>query len=318
MNDVMMKKELAMPQIKPIYETSFTKARPLKRGKVRDIYDAGENLVVVATDRLSAYDVVFGNPIPWKGIVLSQLSKFWSNGTRHIIENDLVSTQVSALPKEFSAHEDVLRGRVSLVKKAIPFGIECIARGYLAGSACPVYQETGEVCGIPLRKGLRKSEKLDEPIFTPTTKESNGHDRPVTAKEAAWIVGGEETLEKLKDYTLKLYTYGAEYALTKGIIIADTKFEFGVWKGKIVRIDEALTPDSSRFWPVDSYVVGEDPPSYDKQFVRNYVKSIGWNEEPPAPELPQQVIDGTTQRYIEAYERITGRKLSYFATAIRG
>ena len=239
-----MEKSCAPAHARTVYETNFPEATLLKRGKVRDVYDAGENLVMVPTDRLSAFDVVFEDPIPWKGTVLNQLSKFWFARTRHIVDNHLVSTSVSMLPEEFRTAKGVreLTGRVSLVKKTEPFKLECVVRGYITGSGLKSYQKTGEVCGIRLRDGLRKVEKLDEPIFTPTTKEDNGHDKPVDAREAARIVGGEETFEKLKDYSLRLYEFGAEYALTKGIIIADTKFEFGLLDGKIYLIDEVLTP----------------------------------------------------------------------------
>jgi phosphoribosylaminoimidazole-succinocarboxamide synthase len=304
-------------RVKPVYETNFPDATLLKRGKVRDVYDAGKDLVIVSTDRLSAFDVVFPDPIPWKGIVLNQLSAFWFNRTRHIIGNHLVSTSVRMLPDGFQEHRDLLEGRVSLVEEAEQIPLECVVRGYLTGSGWDSYVKKGEVCGIPLRKGLKKSERLDEPIFTPTTKESNGHDRPVNANEAAEIVGSKETFEKLEEHSIRLFNFGAEYALKKGIIIADTKFEYGTVNGEIRLTDEALTPDSSRFWPVESYVVGENPPSYDKQFVRDYVKSIGWNEEPPAPRLTQEVIDGTTHKYLEAYERITGRELYQLVKARR-
>jgi phosphoribosylaminoimidazole-succinocarboxamide synthase len=310
-----MEKSQAAALARPVYETNFPEAKLLRRGKVRDVYDAGENLAIVSTDRLSAFDVVFPDPIPWKGAVLNQLSKYWMNKTRHIVDNHFVSSAVMMLPEEFHKHRAVLEGRVSLVKKTEPIRLECVVRGYLTGSGWSSYEKTGEVCGIGLRKGLRNAERLDEPIFTPTTKEDNGHDRPVNAKEAARIVGGEETFERLKDYSIRLYECGAEYALSRGIIIADTKFEFGVLKGGIALIDEALTPDSSRFWPTASYGVGSNPPSYDKQYVRDYVKSLGWNEEPPAPRLSREIIEGTSKRYLEAYSRLTGRELYYHATA---
>jgi len=302
--------------IEPVYQTNIEGAKLLARGKVRDVYDAGDKVVLVATDRLSAFDVVFEDPIPQKGAVLNQIAAFWFEKTKGIVENHFISTDVSTYPKPFSDYPELLKSRSSLVKKTAPIRLECVVRGYLSGSGWSSYRDSGEVCGIKLRPGLKESERLDEPIFTPTTKAEVGHDEPVTEKNAKEIVGSTETFETLKDYSIKLYKFASDYAAKKGIIIADTKFEFGYLggdsieaDGKIILIDEALTPDSSRFWPAELYAPGSNPPSYDKQFVRDYVSSIGWNKKPPAPRLPQNVIDRTTQKYLEAYEKLTGQKI---------
>jgi len=310
--------------VEPVYQTNIEGAKLLARGKVRDVYDAGDKVVLVATDRLSAFDVVFDDPIPQKGAVLNQISAFWFEKTKGIVENHFISTDVSTYPKPFSDYPDLLKARSSLVKKTAPIRLECVVRGYLSGSGWSSYRDCGEVCGIKLRPGLKESECLDEPIFTPTTKAEVGHDEPVTEKNAKEMVGSTETFEILKEYSIKLYKFASDYAAKKGIIIADTKFEFGYLggsskdgdgskgigdNGKIILIDEALTPDSSRFWPAELYAPGSNPPSYDKQFVRDYVSSIGWNKKPPAPRLPQNVIDRTTQKYLEAYEKLTGQKL---------
>jgi len=305
--------------VEPVYQTNIEGAKLLARGKVRDVYDAGDKVVLVATDRLSAFDVVFDDPIPQKGAVLNQIAAFWFEKTRNIVENHFISTDVSTYPKPFSDYPDLLKARSSLVKKTAPIRLECVVRGYLSGSGWSSYRDSGEVCGIKLRPGLKESERLDEPIFTPTTKADVGHDEPVNASNAKEIVGSTETFETLKEYSIKLYKFASDYAAKKGIIIADTKFEFGYLggngkgsdgaNGKIILIDEALTPDSSRFWPAELYAPGMNPPSYDKQFVRDYVSSIGWNKKPPAPKLPQNVIDRTTQKYLEAYEKLTGQKI---------
>ena len=292
-----------------IYTTDFTGLEIARRGKVRDVYIAGENLVLVATDRLSAFDVVFSDPIPQKGKVLNQLAAFWFGRTRNIVPNHLLSTKVADMPSGFHRYEESLAGRSCLVRKSVPFRLECIVRGYLVGSGWSDYKKTGSVCGVKLPSGLLEASKLDDPIFTPTTKEETGHDISVDAGKAAHIAGGAEIYSKIEEYSIKLYQYASQYAEKRGIIIADTKFEFGIADDQVILIDEALTPDSSRFWPAESYKTGSNPPSYDKQFVRDYVTSIGWDKTPPAPRLPKDVIEKTTAKYVEAYESLTGKKL---------
>lgn len=259
---------------------------------------------MVTTDRLSAFDVVFPDPIPYKGIVLNQLSLFWFNKTKHIVPNHVLSTR---LPASLSQHASLLSRRFMIVRKARPLPIECVVRGYLAGSGWNEYRKTQSICGIPLPPGLLESSKLPEPLFTPATKATTGHDMNISFAEAARLVG-EETATRLRELSLRLYNFAADYALKRGIIISDTKFEFGLLGEKLILIDELLTPDSSRFWPADSYRPGGPQPSFDKQFVRDYVLSIGWDKSPPAPRLPRNIIEGTTNRYIEAYERLTGKK----------
>ena len=282
------------------------------RGKVRDIYAAGpDQLLIVTTDRLSAFDVVLPNPIPHKGRVLTQISLFWFDYFAATVAHHLITANLSemGLPSQvLKEHGAQLEGRSMLVKKAAPLPVECVVRGYVTGSGWKDYQKTGAVCGHILPKGLRQCEKLSEPIFTPATKETTGHDINIDFEETVRRVG-RETAEKIRDLSITLYLKGAEYAATKGILIADTKFEFGFWNGGLILIDEALTPDSSRFWPKDVYEVGHDQPSYDKQIVRNYLLETGWNQKPPAPELPSGVVDKTSQAYVDAYERLSGRKL---------
>ncbi|MCX8174999.1 MAG: phosphoribosylaminoimidazolesuccinocarboxamide synthase [Candidatus Micrarchaeota archaeon] len=278
---------------------------PLKRfskGKVRETYELPDgNLLMVATDRLSAFDVVFSEGIPYKGIVLTELSLFWFEKLSGIVENHLISSRVPAgLP-------DYLKRRSMVVKKAKPIKLECVVRGYLAGSGLKEYNEKGTVCGIPLPPGLKNSSKLPQPLFTPSTKADVGHDINVDEKEGQRIVG-KETYERIKELSLRIYTTAAEYAAKRGVILADTKFEFGLYDGKIILIDEVLTPDSSRYWPADRYEVGKNQPSYDKQYVRDYLEGIGWDKKPPAPRLPPEVVAKTTEKYIEAYEKITGKK----------
>ena len=279
---------------------------PLKlfsRGKVRDTYELPDgNLLMVASDRLSAFDVVFPDGIPYKGTVLSEISLFWFDKLKGIVDNHLVSTQV---PQGLPAY---LKRRSMIVKRAKPVKLECVVRGYLAGSGLKEYNRSGTVCGIPLPKGLKNSSKLPAPIFTPSTKEEVGtHDVNVNDEEGRKLVG-TQTYDKVKELSLKLYTAAADYARTRGIILADTKFEFGIHNGKIILIDEVLTPDSSRYWPAASYKEGQNQPSYDKQFVRDYLEKIGWDKKPPAPHLPADVMKKTTEKYIEAYEKITGKK----------
>jgi phosphoribosylaminoimidazole-succinocarboxamide synthase len=278
---------------------------PLKlfsRGKVRDTYELPDgNLLMVASDRLSAFDVVFSEGIPYKGQVLTQLSLFWFEKLRGVVENHLISTSVpSGLP-------DYLKHRSMVVKRAKPIKMECVVRGYLAGSGLKEYEKSGTVCGIKLPAGLKNSSKLPSPIFTPSTKAEVGHDMNVDEVEGKKLVGAE-TYEKVEELSLKIYSAAADYAASRGIILADTKFEFGVYEGRIILIDEVLTPDSSRYWPSDKYAVGRNQPSYDKQFVRDYLESTGWDKKPPAPHLPSEVVYKTTEKYTEAYEKLTGKK----------
>ena len=278
------------------------------RGKVRDIYDLGEHFLIVATDRLSAFDVVLPTPIPDKGKVLTQMSAFWFDHFKNVVPNHLISTDVSDYPKELHRFRDQLKGRSMLVKKAKVFPIECVARGFLTGSGLKDYNKTGGVCGIPLPAGLRDSDRLPKPIFTPATKAETGHDENISEEQASKIVG-EENIRRLKELTLSLYTRGVEYASGRGIIICDTKFEFGIIDGRITIVDEMLTPDSSRFWPADQYTPGKPQPSFDKQFVRDYLERIGWNKQPPGPELPDDIVNMTSAKYVEALRILTGRDL---------
>jgi phosphoribosylaminoimidazole-succinocarboxamide synthase len=275
------------------------------RGKVRDIFAAGDDLMMVATDRISAFDVVLPQPIPGKGQVLTGLSLYWFDKTGHVVPNHVVTADVSRFPPPFEGRFDELAGRAMLVKKARMIPIECVARGYLSGSGWKEYKESGRVCGIQLGKGLAESDRLPEPIFTPATKAETGHDLNISLDEAAGIVG-RGLAEKLKEATLSLYDFAAGHALARGIILADTKFEFGFSDGELILCDEVLTPDSSRFWPADRYEPGRAQPSFDKQYVRDWLDGSGWNHEPPPPDLPAEVIEQTTARYREAYERIAG------------
>jgi phosphoribosylaminoimidazole-succinocarboxamide synthase len=279
------------------------------RGKVRDIYDLGDRFLIVATDRISAFDVVLPTPIPNKGKVLNQMSAFWFNQFRQLAPNHVISTRVEDYPESVAKYRDQLEGRSMLVKKAKVFPVECVARGFLAGSGLKDYNKTGKVCGVALPPGLKESDRLPEPIFTPSTKAEKGHDENISEEEAARIVGADN-LRRLKELTLRIYSEGVEYARKRGIIICDTKFEFGVIDGEIAIVDEVLTPDSSRFWPAAEYAPGKPQPSFDKQFVRDYLERIGWNKKPPAPELPADVIAATGEKYIEALRILTGRGLA--------
>ncbi|HET6351046.1 MAG TPA: phosphoribosylaminoimidazolesuccinocarboxamide synthase [Coriobacteriia bacterium] len=281
--------------------------RPDSQGKVRDLYDLGDRLLLVATDRISAFDFVLSDPIPFKGEVLTKLSLFWFELLSGVVENHLISADVADLPAEFAPHADYLRGRFMLVKKATVFPIECIVRGYLAGSGLKEYQREGTVCGIRLPEGLVESSRLDEPIFTPSTKAEIGdHDENISFERMAEIVG-PQAAEELRDKTIAVYSKAREHAASRGIIIADTKFEFGVIDGRVTLVDEVLTPDSSRFWPADSYEPGKSQPSFDKQFVRDWLESSGWDKTPPPPALPADIVEATSAKYIQAYELITGR-----------
>jgi phosphoribosylaminoimidazole-succinocarboxamide synthase len=291
-----------VPQPSPLLETDLREYKLFARGKVRDVYEDGDRLLIVATDRISAFDFILATGIPEKGRVLTQMTLFWLDHLRSIVPNHFLSADVSDLPPEYA-------GRSMWVRRAEMFQVECVARGYLAGSGWKDYQRTGAVCGIPLPPGLQESSPLPEPIFTPATKAQSGHDENISFDEAAAVVGAE-TAARLRDLTLALYKSAAEYARTRGIIIADTKFEFGVVDGQIVLADEVLTPDSSRFWPASEYQPGRPQSSFDKQYVRDYLESIRWNKQPPAPALPEDVARRTADKYKEAYRLLTGKALS--------
>ena len=282
---------------------------PVRRGKVRDVYDLDDSLLIVATDRISAFDCIMPNGIPDKGKVLTALSLFWFGKLAELnIPTHLIETDAAKYPPQLQPFREQLSGRSMLVKKATVIPIECVARGYLAGSGWKEYRQTMTVCGIQLPPGLRQCDKLPEPIFTPATKEESGHDINVDFKHVAHVIG-QDVAETLRDLTLRIYRWAADYAATRGVIIADTKFEFGTLPdGRIILIDEVLTPDSSRFWPAHKYQPGRDQESFDKQFVRNWLESQPWDKTPPAPALPEDVVDGTRQRYVEAYELLTGQR----------
>jgi len=292
-----------------VSRTDFQNLHLKGRGKVRDIYDLGDRLLIVATDRISAFDVVMPNPIPDKGKVLTQLSKFWFDMTKGIVPNHIISTDVRDFPEECRPYQEILRDRSMLVVKTQPLPIECVVRGYLSGSGWEEYGKTGEVCGIQLPKGLAESSKLEEPIFTPATKEEIGlHDENITFERVETIVG-KELAQRLKFLSLAIYKKARDFAEGKGILIADTKMEFGVKDGRLLLIDELFTPDSSRFWPKDDYRPGGSQKSFDKQFLRDYLLSIRWNKNPPAPQLPEEIVRKTRGKYLEAYERLVGRPL---------
>ena len=290
----------------PIVQTDFPDLKLVARGKVRDIYDLGDTLLMVATDRISAFDVILPNPVPDKGKVLNQISLYWFEKMANLVPNHIVASDVADFPTACRPYTEVLRDRSMVVKKSEPLPIECVVRGYISGSGWKSYQKDGTVCGIALPAGLRESDRLPSPIFTPSTKAEQGaHDENISIEQAAGLVG-RPLAEKVRDLSLEIYRQGAAMALEKGIIIADTKFEFGRIGEDLILIDEVLTPDSSRFWPQDSYAPGGAQKSYDKQFVRDYLISIQWNKQPPAPQLPDQVIEATRAKYIEALERLAG------------
>ena len=278
-------------------------------GKVREVFDLGDQLLFVATDRISAFDCILPTGIPYKGHVLNQLSTWWFNRLAHVIENHLVTASPGEFPAVLSPHLDSLRGRAMLVRKAEVIPVECVARGYLIGSGWKEYQANGRVCGIPLRRGYQLADRLEEPIFTPATKAQTGHDENISFNTLEQQIG-RELASTLRDRTLALYREAAEHAAHRGIILADTKFEFGLCDGRLVLVDEALTPDSSRYWPADSYRPGISPPSFDKQFVRDYLERQPWDKQPPAPTLPPDVAERTSAKYIEAFERLTGLALT--------
>ncbi len=292
----------------PIFETDLPGISRYARGKVRDVYAAGDFLVIVATDRLSAFDYVLPTPIPDKGRVLTQLTIFWLSLLRDVVPNHFVSADVSDYPRDFQAYRDQLEGRSMLVRRAQMVDVECVARGYVSGSGWKDYKREGRICGIALPAGLKESDRLPQPIFTPATKAQSGHDENISFETAAKAIG-EGLAARLRDLTLQIYRRASEYAETRGIIIADTKFEFGFVGEQLVLADEVLTPDSSRFWPRAAYQPGGAQPSYDKQFVRDYLESIQWNKQPPAPALPPEVIAKTSEKYREAYRVLTGHPL---------
>jgi phosphoribosylaminoimidazole-succinocarboxamide synthase len=293
----------------PVVYTNIPDVPLLHRGKVRDIYDLGDSLLIVATDRISAFDVVLPTPIPDKGKVLTKLTLFWLNFLKDIVENHLITANIDEYPEVLKKHRDVLEGRSMIVKKAKVFPVECIVRGYITGSAMKEYLKTGMVCGIPLPPGLEEADKLPEPIFTPSTKaELGSHDVNITFEEMIKIVGAE-TAEALKELSLKLYKTASSYAEERGIIIADTKFEFGLHDGKVILVDEVLTPDSSRFWPKESYEPGKPQVSFDKQYIRDWLKNTGWKEGTPPLEIPTEVVEKTREKYLLAIKVLTGEEL---------
>jgi len=299
----------------PILQTTLAGRRPDRQGKVRDIYELGDELLIVASDRISAFDYVLGSGIPDKGKVLTQISAFWFDRTRSIVANHVVSTDPSTYPPAARGDAALLRGRSMLVRRTQPLPIECVARGYLSGSGWKDYLATGALCGITLPSGLRESDRLPEPLFTPATKAETGHDINISETQAAELVS-PGVLARARDLTLRLYAEGSAHAEQRGIIVADTKFEFGILPGtgpeedRLILIDEVLTPDSSRFWPRDRYQPGGAQPSFDKQFVRDYLERIRWNKQPPVPSLPEDVVMKTREKYVDAFTRLTGRELA--------
>jgi phosphoribosylaminoimidazole-succinocarboxamide synthase len=289
-----------------VWQTEFASVKLRSRGKVRDMYEVGDALVMVATDRLSAFDVVLPTPIPDKGRVLTQLSLFWFHQLSSMLPNHVISA--TEFPRELDPYRAQLNGRAILVRRTEPLPIECVVRGYLSGSGWKDYKATGKVCGIPLPAGLQESSRLPEPIFTPATKATTGHDENISFEQAVALVG-QKVAQQARDLSLDIYRRATAYAEQRGILIADTKFEFGLAGGELVWIDEALTPDSSRFWPAEEYAPGRAQPSFDKQYVRDYLERIRWNKQPPGPELPAEVVAGTRGRYREAYRLLTGHEL---------
>ncbi|HSV64205.1 MAG TPA: phosphoribosylaminoimidazolesuccinocarboxamide synthase [Chthoniobacterales bacterium] len=280
----------------------------LRSGKVREVFDLGETLLFVATDRLSAFDVILPDPIPQKGAVLNQISAFWFRRFT-FVKSHMIADDIERFPAELASFRDQLRGRSMIVRKTKPLPVECVVRGYLAGSGWKEYQQSGSVSGVALPKGLQLASQLPEPIFTPSTKSESGHDENIDWEKCCAAVG-PAVAERIRDFSLKIYGAGRAYAAERGIIVADTKFEFGLLGDELLLIDECLTPDSSRFWPADQYAVGQSPPSFDKQFVRDYLETLDWNKTPPGPKLPSEVIQKTAAKYREAFERLTGAQLS--------
>jgi phosphoribosylaminoimidazole-succinocarboxamide synthase len=296
----------ASPATRVIRETQFAGLTPAARGKVRDIYDLGDKLLIVATDRLSAFDVILPTPIPDKGRILTQLSLFWFNLLKDVVPNHVLSS--TDFPAPFDKFKDDLAGRSMIVRKTQPLPIECVVRGYLSGSGWKDYRATGKICGIALPPGLRESDRLPEPIFTPATKAATGHDENILFEQASSLIG-KDLAEKVRTVSLEIYSRAAAYAEPRGVILADTKFEFGLLNDRLIWIDEALTPDSSRFWPAAQYNPGGPQPSFDKQFVRDYLERIQWPKTPPGPELPPEVVAATRAKYREAYRILAGREL---------
>jgi phosphoribosylaminoimidazole-succinocarboxamide synthase len=288
-----------------VQETNLGGMTLRNRGKVRDIYDLGEALIIVASDRISAFDVIMPNGVPEKGKILTALSVFWFDLLKDLVPNHLISTEVDDYPPEAQAHREVLEGRSMLVKKARVFPIECVVRGYLAGSGWKEYQESGKVCGVALPSGLRQSDRLPEPIFTPASKAESGHDENISFEKSAEIIGAEAA-SRLKELSLAIYRRASDHALSRGVILADTKFEFGLIDGDITLVDEVLTPDSSRFWLVSEYQPGRSQNAFDKQYLRDYLETLDWDKTPPGPHLPDRVVEGTRGKYMEAYRLITG------------
>jgi phosphoribosylaminoimidazole-succinocarboxamide synthase len=289
-----------------LHNTRLQGLELFKKGKVRDVYDLQDKLLIISTDRISCFDVVLPTGIPCKGEVLTQLSIFWFKFTEGIIQNHFIASDVEHYPQQLSQYKNVLRGRSMLVEKARPLPIECVVRGYLSGSGWKEYQQSQSVCGVKLGKGLRESDKLPEPIFTPSTKEDTGHDVNVTRAFVEDLLG-KDTTKQIQEASIALYKQASQYAETKGIIIADTKFEFGTYNNKIILIDEILTPDSSRFWPKNDYAPGGPQPSFDKQFVRDYLETLNWNKTPPGPELPHEIVEKTAKKYQQALSMLAGQ-----------
>jgi len=294
---------------KVLLQTDFSDLKLFRRGKVRDVYDLGDKLLIVSTDRISCFDVVLPNGIPYKGKVLTSISSFWFDFLKNITKHHLISANVNDYPKELQKYREVLSGRSMLVAKTKALPVECIVRGYLSGSGWKEYKEKQSVCGIELPAGLMESDKLSQIIFTPSTKADQGHDLNVPQDYIEGIIG-KDAAQKLKDLSIAIYKKASGYALTKDIIIADTKFEFGLLGDEIILIDEVLTPDSSRFWPLDDYEPGKSQPSFDKQFVRDYLEGLNWNKTPPAPQLPEEIINSTSEKYLDAYTKLTGEALA--------
>jgi len=298
-----------VPSSSPLLNTTLAGQPPARRGKVRDLFELGHDLLIVATDRISAFDYVLGSGIPDKGRVLTQLSAFWFERTRDLVPNHVLETDAARFPEPARSEAAMLAGRAMLVRRTEPLPIECVARGYLSGSGWKDYLATGQVCGVTLPPGLRESDRLPAPLFTPATKAASGHDENISEAEAAALIGAD-LLARVKALTLALYAHGVAHAESRGIILADTKFEFGhTADGTLLLIDEVMTPDSSRYWPADQYAPGGPQPSFDKQYVRDYLESIRWNKQPPVPSLPDEVVARTREKYLDAYQRLTGHAL---------